>query len=46
MNEALIGNWNKKVRKGDTVYIMGDLVWNKKRAVEYLSRLNGKKILK
>ena len=45
MDEALICNWNKKVHKCDTVYIVGDIVWDKKRAKEYLSQLNGKKIL-
>ena len=25
MNEALIGNWNRKVHANDTVFIMGDL---------------------
>ena len=45
MDEALIENWNKKVHQGDTVYIVGDLIWDKKRASEYLSKLNGKKIL-
>ena len=44
MDEALIENWNKKVHQGDTVYIVGDLIWDKKRASEYLSKLNGKKI--
>ena len=45
MDEALIGNWNKKVGQRDTVYLVGDLIWDKKRAAEYLPRLNGKKIL-
>ena len=46
MDEALIANWNDRVTNGDTVYILGDLMF---RVVEnpenYLSRLTGKKHL-
>ena len=45
MNEKLIENWNRKVKKLDTVYILGDLFWNKATARELLPRLAGKKIL-
>jgi len=46
MDEVLIDNWNAKVSKGDTVYILGDLMFrNKRPAEEYLSQLNGKKHL-
>lgn len=45
MDEALISNWNARVKGNDKVYIVGDLVWDGKRAAEYLSRLKGKKIL-
>ncbi len=45
MNEILIENWNKRVKKLDTVYILGDLFWNKTAARELLPRLSGRKIL-
>lgn len=47
MNEALIANWNAKVKKGDEVYILGDFCFDKygSRTNEILSRLNGQKFL-
>ena len=46
MDEALIGNWNAKVTDGDTVHILGDLMFrNSCPSEEYLSRLKGKKHL-
>ena len=46
MNEALIANWNRKVHKNDTVYILGDLSYRSEVPVEcYLERLKGKKFL-
>ena len=45
MDEALIEGWNKKVKKNDTVYVLGDVVWDKNKVVEYMRRLSGKKIL-
>ncbi len=45
MNEVIIHNWNRKVRGRDTVYILGDVVWDKKRVAYYMEQLNGKKIL-
>lgn len=46
MNEALIYNWNKRVKKGDTVYVLGDFSFGGREATkEVLSRLNGDKIL-
>lgn len=46
MDETLIANWNAKVTKSDTVYILGDLIFrSKKPPEEYLSRLPGKKHL-
>lgn len=54
MNETLVGNWNKTIRKKDTVYYLGDLVYNyqlnqdtikhKERFEYWIKRLNGKKI--
>ncbi len=45
MDETLIANWNRKVHKNDVVYILGDVVWDKKRLSDYMERLSGKKIL-
>ncbi len=46
MDEHIIENWNKKVTNGDTVYILGDVMFrNTRPPEEYLSRLNGKKHL-
>lgn len=45
MDDALISGWNSRVKNGDTVYIVGDLVWESSDPLKYLSRLNGKKIL-
>ncbi len=42
MNETIIQNWNRVVRKGDQVYHLGDFSWNKgDRIAELLKRLNG-----
>ena len=47
MDTALIENWNKKVRPGDFVYVLGDMFWNSE--VEYvqniLKTLNGQIVL-
>ena len=40
MDEALVANWNNVVRPNDKVYILGDVVINRK-ALALLSRLNG-----
>lgn len=45
MDEFLIASWNKKVGKADTVYIVGDLVWQRCDPTPYLERLKGKKHL-
>lgn len=45
MDEGLIEKWNRKVGKIDTVYIIGDFVWNKSKVPYYAERLKGKKIL-
>lgn len=41
MNEALITNWNAKVRDNDHVFVLGDMVWEG-NAREILDRLKGK----
>ena len=46
MDEALILAWNRKVRKGDEVYILGDFGFiSGERANIILRRLNGQKYL-
>lgn len=46
MDEALIRNWNKKVKKNDLIYILGDISWHKDdKTCEIFERLNGRKIL-
>lgn len=45
MDEALISNWNARVRGSDTVYILGDLVWKCDDAAKLISSLKGKKVL-
>ena len=44
MNHALISNWNKTVKNKDTVYLLGDVVMNRKY-LQILHSLNGEKIL-
>ncbi len=46
MNDILIQNWNKKVNKKDSVYILGDFSFGKEQeTLEILNKLNGKKFL-
>ena len=45
MDEAIIDRWNSRVKNDDTVYIIGDLVWESSDPTKYISRLNGKKVL-
>ena len=47
MNDILIRNFNERVKKNDTVYILGDIA-HRTPVIEvnnFISRLNGKKIL-
>lgn len=43
MNRGLMERWNRKVQKGDLVYVLGDLFWkgDSKMVLEYLNNLNG-----
>lgn len=43
-DEALVSNWNRVVRKHDTIIHLGDVLFGKK-SFEILSRLNGTKKL-
>lgn len=47
MNEELIARWNAKVRPGDIVYVLGDMIWKTEHctAAELIKKLNGTKIL-
>lgn len=45
MDAAIIARWNAKVKKNDTVYVLGDVVWDKKKVAHYMEQLSGKKIL-
>jgi calcineurin-like phosphoesterase family protein len=46
MNEAMIYNWNERVRPGDTVFHVGDFhLGPRSRIAEFVNRLNGTKVL-
>jgi calcineurin-like phosphoesterase family protein len=50
MNETIINNWNTRVKKGDIVYILGDVGLPKSKqdvieVCDMLETLNGEKIL-
>ena len=45
-HEALIENWNKKVKPEDTIYVLGDITFcGYEKTKSVFDRLNGKKIL-
>ncbi|MBR6516784.1 MAG: metallophosphoesterase [Bacilli bacterium] len=46
MNDAMVEKWNKKVSAKDTVYILGDFIWNtNKDYFNLIKSLNGRKVL-
>lgn len=46
MEEALIANWNARVKPGDTGYILGDFIWGKEPEWQRLVPLfHGNKVL-
>ena len=45
MDEAMIANWNARVRGNDTVYVLGDMFFRSTNAETILQRLKGKKRL-
>lgn len=46
MEETIVKNWNDRVTKDDTVYILGDFCWDtEKEWLRILDRLNGLKVL-
>ena len=42
MNSTLIKNWNKKVKKNDVVFHLGNFAWDPITARKVLKKLNGK----
>lgn len=44
MDEALVTNWNAVVKPADKVYLLGDVVINR-RALPTIGRCNGRKVL-
>lgn len=45
MNSTIIENWNSVVKKGDTVYHLGDFSFGDKDPYHWLDKLNGNIIL-
>jgi calcineurin-like phosphoesterase family protein len=47
MNTVMIENWNRKVSKNDSVYILGDFIFSNDEAetIKLLNSLNGNKFL-
>lgn len=45
MNEAIIKNWNSRVKGNDTVYILGDMFYRFEGYTKILDRLKGEKHL-
>ena len=47
MDKELIKRWNKKVEKGDLVYVLGDMIWKSSNndAENLIKSLNGQIIL-
>lgn len=47
MENVIIDNWNKIVKKHDRTYILGDTIWSPKFKdwKEFLDKLNGQKVL-
>ena len=42
MNTALIKNWNKKIKKSDVVFHLGNFAWDPTTARKVLKKLNGR----
>jgi calcineurin-like phosphoesterase family protein len=45
MKETIIDNWNKVVSTNDSVYVLGDMFWNKSEITEVMPKLKGNKFL-
>lgn len=42
MNKVMVDRWNEVVGKDDTIYVLGDFIWNRKLCKEIPPLLNGK----
>ncbi len=40
MNEIIIRNWNKKIKKKDIVYVLGDIGFDREQLSKIIPRLN------
>lgn len=45
MFEVIKENWNNKIKKQDVIYILGDVVMERRRYIKLLGELKGQKIL-
>ena len=46
MDAAIVGNWNKAVKKDDLVYVLGDVsFYPKEKTAQIISSLSGRKLL-
>lgn len=45
MNETIADRWNERIKDRDTVYVLGDFAFSERSALQFLSRLRGRKIL-
>ncbi len=46
MNRRILDNWNERVTKDDTVYILGDFIWAKESEwMTYIPAFQGNKVL-
>lgn len=46
MNDTIFSNWNSRVTRDDTVYILGDFIWHKEsKWYDIVSGLTGNKVL-
>lgn len=46
MNDTIFSNWNSRVTRDDTVYILGDFIWLKEsKWYDIVSGLTGNKVL-
>ena len=45
MNETLIRRWDSTVNRADTIYVLGDFIWEKESLwPAWLERLTGNKV--
>lgn len=44
MNETILTQFNEKIKKGDMLYLLGDLAWSNYSLYEFFGRLNTKQV--